>query len=1051
MSIFKNLKCKGFELVLVGCVFICAHAGLAQVAPDSNAGRKGYLVIPPFKQVPERFPKYPLKTKRMIYNDADVVRARQNLDKFPEAQKVKESIVKGADKWLEWTDEDLRDVITDARVPRAFDLNPKGSPVHGDAVFKKGGTYPWIIDPRHPFQVKSPIDGQMFPSNDYAAYYKSGFKDKKDWNTEYVDNGWGWLAPDGERYWFVAYANHWVWKDHIEPGIADLGRAYLLTGDKRYAHKAAVMLHRVAEVYPSMDHATQSRYGLMSRAKGQNYPGKVVNLIWETTLIQSAAEAYDAVWDSIDNDAALQKFYGKTGTGIRSFIEANLLEDAMEACLERKIQGNYGMHQSAMMYILLARQYMETDKYLNMIVEEPGESRPQTGIRYALYNMIFRDGQPLESPGYNLLTVDRMATLGESLYKGGIDLFKEPRMRMLFNSPLDMVATGKFTPDIGDSGSVPGGIVGVRPNIYQIGYKVYTDPRYLTWLASIGKTGAQTFSTFESLFREALPETAPLADHRAVPAQRSRLLAGYGMGILNNKADNTALSFNYGFKGTHFHWDFLNFDLFANGKKMMPDLGYPDAMNEYVKEVYTWSTNTVSHNTVVVDGSRQPNNLPGRLHDFADGPFARAMDASSPTYPRATQYRRNLIMVDVDDKNSYVVDIFSVVGGKQHLYSLHGPPATVSTPDGKWVREEKGTLAGKDVEIGQVYDDKKLGVKDYDGSYRTYQGSGYQYLYNVERLESGKSMVQFQHRDDVSANLRIHLLPYQPQEVLMADAYDKPRAKTHVVKYVMAQRESKDNGPLKSTFVGIMEPYSSKPYIRSGKFLEIKEGQGIAVEVTRENAVDVVISDSTNSKKKIQAYQIETDANHAAISLDSKGVLTRVFFSDGTYLRHKGKRFEAKALEGVVTEIDPKAGTAVVQFNGKPGLQAESMSGKIAHFVSPYRSTVHPLASAKLIGNKVELKMHDDLLVGKIRVDKVGERSLTTDTNLPFAPLYKGTSMLDNHFKTIGILNEIRKKELILAEKPAVLPKEGDDVWLSDIGVGDKVLIKASFSWAKAD
>ncbi len=1033
----------------MGCVILYAQAGLGQATSGSGTAKKGSLNIPPFKQVPERFPKYPLKTQRMIYNDADVLTARQNLVKYPEARQVKEGIVKAADKWLEWTDEDLRDLISDARVPRAFDLNPKGSPVHGDAVFKKGGTYPWIVDPRHPFQVKSPIDGQLFPSNDYAAYYKSGFKDKKGWDTQYVDDGWGWLAPDGERYWFVAYANHWVWKDHIEPGIADLGRAYLLTGDKKYAHKAAVMLHRMAEVYPSMDHATQSRYGLMSAAKGQNYPGKVVNLIWETTLIQNAAEAYDAIWDSIDQDAALQKFYGKTGKNIRSFIEANLLEDAMEACLERKIQGNYGMHQSAMMYILLARQHMDTDKYLKMIVEEPGESRPQTGIRYALYNMIFRDGQPLESPSYNLLTVDRMATLSESLYKGGINLFEEPRLRMLFNSPLNVVTTGKFTPDIGDSGSVLGGVIGVKPNIYQIGYKMYKEPRYLSWLASIGKTGGQTFSTFESLFREALPETPALPDHRAVPVQTSRLLAGYGMGILNNKADNTALSFNYGFKGTHFHYDFLNFDLFANGKKMMPDLGYPDAMNEYVKEVYTWSTNTVSHNTVVVDDSRQPNNVPGKLHDFADGPFARTMDASSPTYPKATRYRRNLIMVDVNDKDSYVVDIFRVAGGKKHLYSLHGPPATVSTPDSKWIRQETGTLAGKDVEIGQVYDDKQLGVKDYDGSYRTYQGSGYQYLYNVERLESGKSMVQYQHRDDASANLRIHLLPYQPQKVMTADAYDKPRAKSHVVRYLMAQRESTDSLPLSSTFVGIMEPYIAKPYIRSCKLVEIKEGQGIIVEVDRENVIDVVISDSTNSKKKIQTYQIETDANHALVSLDRKGNLIRVFFSDGTYLRHKGRRFEAKPLEGVVAGINPKAGTAMVQFNGSPGLLAASISGKIAHFVSPYRSTVHPLASAKIDGNRVEIKMQDDLLVGKIRVDKVGERSLTTDTNLPFAPLYKGTTMLDNQFKTIGIVEEISKSDLMLTDKPSVLPKKGEDVWLSNIGVGDKVLIKAIFSWSK--
>jgi hypothetical protein len=100
----------------------------------------------------------------------------------------------------------------------------------------------------------------VFPTNDYAAYYRSNFKDKIGWDTQYVDDGWGWKDPKtGEKFWFVAYYNHWLWHSHISPGVRALGQAYLLTGDARYAHKAAVMLRRIAEVYPAMDHAKQSR------------------------------------------------------------------------------------------------------------------------------------------------------------------------------------------------------------------------------------------------------------------------------------------------------------------------------------------------------------------------------------------------------------------------------------------------------------------------------------------------------------------------------------------------------------------------------------------------------------------------------------------------------------------------------------------------------------------------------------------------------------------------------------------------------------------------
>src|SRR5690606_40464499 len=101
-----------------------------------------------------------------------------------------------------------------------------------------------------------------------------------------------------------------------------------------------------AEVYQEMDYANQSRYGLMSKADNRDYRGKVVNAIWETGFIRNAAEAYDVIWDSIDDDQVLQQLYGKDGKGIRSFIEANLLEEAVDAYAERKILGNYGMHQS---------------------------------------------------------------------------------------------------------------------------------------------------------------------------------------------------------------------------------------------------------------------------------------------------------------------------------------------------------------------------------------------------------------------------------------------------------------------------------------------------------------------------------------------------------------------------------------------------------------------------------------------------------------------------------------------------------------------------------
>src|SRR6185437_8410007 len=220
-------------------------------------------------------------------------------------------------------------------VPRAFAVSAIGCPVCGAKMRAEHGDYGWIMDPSKPFKLTCPVDGTVFPSNDYESYYRSGFKTKNNGDGKYVDDGWGWTDPKtGEKFWFVAYYNHWMWQKYLVPGLSDLANAYLLTGDKKYAHKAAVMIHRIAEVYPGMDYAKQSRYGQMLAAQGRDYPGKVVNAIWETSLTQHVCDAYDAVFDTIDSDAELQRETGKTGPQIRSFIEANFLEDAIDAVFD---------------------------------------------------------------------------------------------------------------------------------------------------------------------------------------------------------------------------------------------------------------------------------------------------------------------------------------------------------------------------------------------------------------------------------------------------------------------------------------------------------------------------------------------------------------------------------------------------------------------------------------------------------------------------------------------------------------------------------------------
>ena len=185
-------------------------------------------------------------------------------------------IIAAAERWMKYTPAELRDLVPPPEVPRAFDVHFNQSPTHPEAI-KAFGQYPWIIDPDRPYKVISPVDGSVFPTNDFDPKNPGSPADVS--SEPYVDNGWGWKDPNHpQKYWFVAYYAHWIYYGHLIPGAENLARAYVITGDQRYARQAAALIDQIAEYYPRMDYETQSRYG--TEIQPGNYKGRIVNHIW---------------------------------------------------------------------------------------------------------------------------------------------------------------------------------------------------------------------------------------------------------------------------------------------------------------------------------------------------------------------------------------------------------------------------------------------------------------------------------------------------------------------------------------------------------------------------------------------------------------------------------------------------------------------------------------------------------------------------------------------------------------------------------------------------
>jgi hypothetical protein len=1010
-------------------------------------------------------PQFPPKDARTLFTDVEIAVARDNVANYPAARAVAARIIAEADAWAAWADEALRELVPGAEVPRAFELCPEGCPVHGKKIFEKTGSfYPWIVDPKKPFQVKCPTGGETYPSNDYGRFYRSGFQDRSDFNGPYVDDGRGWVGPNGARYWFVACWSHWLWMSHpsavhsnLSSGLAALGRAHLLTGEPRYAHKAAVLLTRIAEVYPNMDHESQSRYGQLMRGKdGSRYTGKIVNAIWETYLVAQFAETYDAVWATIPGDTALQSLYGHTAAGLRASIEGNILEEGIDAVYSKRARGNYGMHQRALLVLAIVRQHADNARYLATVLDSPSGTS-YLGLRTALTSFVWRDGQPFESPGYNVYWVQNITALTQLLPKLGVDISTLPRLRRLYDALLASIVIGRHTPAIGDTSGVYGGIIGDDAAMFEQAFRTYGDTRYAEFLAGFGASGVDGFKDFNSLLHPPVAPVLPPEDSRRVSPQPSRLLSGFGLGILNNAADDTAVSLYFGQHVNHAHYDRMQFDLFANGQPMTPDLGYPDAMNEYVPGIFTWSLHTISHNTVTVDATPQPGNFPGVVEVMAEGAGARLLDVSAPgTYPQCPVYRRALVLVDTGPHQSYLVDFFNVTGGRQHDYSLHGPPGTFVLTGGRWTEQAKGTLAGENVGLDEIYDDPVLGSKGYTGGFSSYRGSGLQHFNHVQRLESGEWTGDYTHEKEAAAKLRLRVLDQPGQTVVLADARVTPVKFPQVIKYVLAHRAASSGEKLASTFVSVLEPYTESPPLLKVSRHDLAGGAAAVVLVRHDGRTDVIVHGLTDARKELvmagHTFVINAQTFVATFGTDDR--LERLFFAGGQTVEIDGKLHRAQErASGRVSRIDPAREQLVVHLDEENGLkpvEAAALIGRTVRFSSPKGATAHTIKEAVLHGRDLTLSTQDDVLVGRLRVDAVEGKTVVTPTRLVFAPSYAGTTALDSNFNRIGLVQSADQDRIELVfppEQGAALV--GSDIWLSSVGPGDRLDTPFVFAWQR--
>ncbi|MDQ3441874.1 MAG: heparinase, partial [Planctomycetota bacterium] len=455
------------------------------------------------------------------YTAQRLANARANCNKHEWAAKLRDAAVKRAAPWLARSDAELWAMVPGQDLPRCIDVTMDRKVKTGPkrlACLKCGekinahGNYPYEPDFNgNPWKLTCPSCQVVFPTNDFAKYYASAIDErglfnpaKGDtsllFNAEHpdpndplhkfgVDDGFGYVDENGRAHKFIGYYTWKYWR-HLFGGVTSLADAYVYTGDSKYAHKTAVLLDRIADVYPSMDWKPYAERGWF-HSDGDTTLGKIEGRIWECGQMTLLVDAYEKILPGTKDAPDLYAFLKSqaeqyklpTAKGTRDLliqhIDDHVLREVVAGIHAGKIIGNEGMHQRTMATCAVALDTApESDQWLDWVFAPNGGALP--GL---IVGSLDRDGiSPEAGPGYALMWGSGFAEVASLIadYPRYTEqnLYRDfPHFRATFTAAYRICALGVATPNIGDSGATGSvGRAAVDPNYIADGFRYTREP-----------------------------------------------------------------------------------------------------------------------------------------------------------------------------------------------------------------------------------------------------------------------------------------------------------------------------------------------------------------------------------------------------------------------------------------------------------------------------------------------------------------------------------------------------------------------------------------------
>jgi hypothetical protein len=324
----------------------------------------------------------------------------------------------------------------------------------------------------------------------------------------------------------------------------------------------------------------------------------------------------------------------------------------------------------------------------------------------------------------------------------------------------------------------------------------------------------------------------------------------------------------------------------------------------------------------VVDGKNQRNEasdtftkegfegLPaGKTNLWADGKSFKAVRAEAPDVYDLNGYDRTVAMTDVTDGEFYIFDLFRVRGGSDHARMTYSTFATASSE-------------GLDVKPGPDFGhETQLRRFKTDPSAKPGWSVDWKIEDRFRQLSPGEEV-----------HLRLTDLT-DGAEASLAEAWiAKSTTSTDDGEWIpcVVTRRQGQGGTLESDFVGILQPYKSRPFIASARRLPARSGR-IAAEVTLVDGRKDLWILGTPSKRppeiKInQGDEVRFAGDMAFIRRKANGEPENFSIFGGRMLHAGGWDVELAPGSGF-EEIDLENGHAILRSGSKDAVVSVKYNG----------------------------------------------------------------------------------------------------------------------------